>query len=239
MLKLRDNVTAILVAGGLILFPSISHAQVPTFDPSNIANIVTRIQNLAGQLKQVQQAAKQVEKAKATIGDTVSSVGDQWASLKSGEAFANATASLKKMAPKAPSDLKDIGFSDNMVEEPAETKNFLEENVLEAPPGEDGGEAVKEQTMEDLAEKRKAKDSMLKNAATGGYAAALNVRNAASQVDTRLKAVTDAAANATTERDDLAALTQATTLMVEDLASLNTVTAAGLEIDAATAINGM
>jgi hypothetical protein len=54
-----------------------------------------------------------------------------------------------------------------------------------------------------------------------------------------MEAVQEAAANATTERDDLAALTQATTIMVEDIATLNTVTAAGLEVDAASAINGM
>lgn len=239
MFNPKGNIKMLFVLGAVILFPNVSYAQVPTFDPSNIANIVTRIQNLSGQLKQIQQAAKQVEKAKATIGDTVSNVGDQWASLKEGASFSSVTASLKDMKPEVPGSLSDIGFSESMIEEPTETKNFVQEEVLETAPGENKEEALEEVTVEDIAERRKIKEDILKEAATGAYAASLNVRNSASQVDTKMEAVQEAAANATTERDDLAALTQATTIMVEDIATLNTVTAAGLEVDAASAINGM
>jgi hypothetical protein len=236
MLMLKKNIKTLLVVFGVLTFPSLSYAQVPTFDPTNIANIVTRVENLSNQIKQIQRAAKQVEKTKSTIGDSVSNVGGQWKNMRSGSDFKKSVADLKNMKPNVPKDFANIGFNENMIEKPAATKKFLKEKVVEKDASEEGD---KPQTVEDLAEKRKAKDAMLKEAATSAYATSLNVRNSSSQVDTKMEAVQEAAENATTERDDLAALTQATVIMVEDLATLNTMTASGLEMSAATAINGL
>ncbi len=191
---------SILFSLFLLSFSSGANAQVPTLDPTNIANIVTRIQNITGQIQNLKAAGAELENARGALGDFSSNITPAF--IDKGKANDDKKFS-EQMKPEVPGAFNELDSKEKVSQEDMKDMSKVEDAVnrtLLNP------EVAGEENVDNIKKIKEAKNKFVKQSQTKGYAMSLSMQARHENEVKTADELADKTAKATTERDDMAAL---------------------------------
>ncbi len=223
---------SILFSLFLLCFTTVANAQVPTLDPTNIANIVTRIQNITGQIQNLKAAGAELENARGALGDFSTSLVPAFVS-KGGddEKF------QEQMKPEVPDAFNELAPSGKTVsQEDMKDMSKVEsvvDTVLLDP------EVAGDQNVDNIQKIRKLKSKFVKKSQTKGYAMSLSMQARHEEEVQTADDLADKTAKATTERDDMAALSAIQMEILKSISEMKMLQAVSVEGSSANVLGGV